>query len=99
MTEQAQDPITMFCSAEQAQDPMGMFTSAANHADQLVREAYEAIVMVRDAYEATAPGRGRDGRAATTACAIAVVNAARELSDALWTVVEATKENAEVMER
>ena len=81
---------------DQAQDPLQLFTAAAGHADQLVRKAHEAIVIVREAYEATGPGRGRDGRAATTACAVAVVNAARELSDALWTAVEATKENAEV---
>ena len=81
---------------DQAQDPLQLFTSAANHADQVVGAALVAIVMVREAYEATEPGRGRDGRAATTACAVAVVNAARELSDALWTAVEATKENAEV---
>ena len=84
---------------EQTQDPLTMFTSAANHADQLLLKAHEAIVMVREAYEATGPGYGRDGRAETIASAVATVNAARELSDALWTVVEATKENAEVMER
>ena len=81
---------------EQTQDPLTMFTSAANHADQLLREAHQAIVMVRGAYETTGPGHGRDGRAETIASAVATVNAARELSDALWAVVEATKENAEV---
>ena len=81
---------------EQTQDPLTMFTSAANHADQLLRKAHEAIVMVREAYEATGYEGYDDGRAETIASAVATVNAARELSDALWAVVEATKENAEV---
>ena len=81
---------------EQTQDPLTMITEAACHADQLLLKAHEAIVMVREAYEATGPGYGRDGRAETIASAVATVNAARELSDALWAVVEATKENAEV---
>ena len=81
---------------EQAQDPLQLFTAAANHADQLVRKAHEAIVMVREAYEATGYEGCDDGRAETSACAVAVVTAARELSDALWTVAEATRENAGV---
>ena len=81
---------------DQAQDPLQLFTAAADHADQLASAALVAIVMVREAYEATGPGYGRDGRAETIASAVATVNAARELSDALWTAVEATKENAEV---
>ena len=96
MDEQAQDPITMFCLAEQAQDPMEMFTAAANHAHQLASAALVALVMVRGAYEATGTDYGRDGRAETIASAVATVNAARELSESLWAVVEATKENAEV---
>lgn len=84
---------------DQAQDPLQLFTAAAGHADQLVRKAHEAIVMVREAYEASGHDHGDDGRAEMATSAVAVVNAARELSDALWTVVEATKENAEVMER
>ena len=96
MDEQAQDPITMFCLAEQAQDPQQLFSAAACHAEQLLREAHQAIVMVRGAYEATGTDYGRDGRAETIASAVATVNAARELSESLWAVVEATKENAEV---
>ena len=96
MTEQAHDPMTMFCSAEQAHDPMTMFTSAAYHAEEVARAARAALVMVTGAYEATDPGLDVDGRAETIASAVAVVNAARELSDALWAVVEATRENAEV---
>ena len=81
---------------EQAQDPLQLFTAAADHADQLTSAAFVAIAMVREAYEATGPGYGRDGRAETIASAVAMVDAARELVSALWTVVEATKENAEV---
>ena len=81
---------------DQAQDPLQLFTKAANHADQLVREAYRAMAMVCAAYEATDPGLDVDGQTETIASAIAMVKAAQELSDALWAVVEATKENAEV---
>ena len=81
---------------DQAQDPLHLFTSAACHAEQLLREAHQAIVMVRGAYEATGYEGCDDGRAETIASADAMVDAARELSDALWAVVEATKENAEV---
>ena len=96
MTEQAQDPMAMFCSAEQAQDPMAMFTSAAYHAEEVARAARAALVMVRVGYEATGYEGCDDGRAETIASADAMVKAAQELSDALWAVVEATKENAEV---
>lgn len=81
---------------DQAQDPLQLFTAAADHADQLASAALVAIVMVREAYRATGPGHGHDGRAEMAASAVAVVNAARELANALWTAVEATKENAEV---
>lgn len=79
------------------QDPMTMFLAAANHADKLASSALVALVMVREAYNATAPGHGHDGRAETIASAVAVVDAARQLSDALWAVVEAMRENAEVV--
>ena len=78
------------------QDPMEMFTAAAIHAEQMVREAYLAIAMVCAAYEATDPGLDVDGQTETIASAVAMVKAAQELSDALWTAVEATRENAEV---
>ena len=78
------------------QDPMTMFTSAADHADQMVGAASAALLMVRVGYEATGYEGCDDGRAETIAAAVAMLDAARELSDALWAVVEATRENAEV---
>ncbi len=79
---------------DQAQDPMLVFYSAAYHAAEVAGEALTVLAMVREAYNATGPGHGHDGRAETIASAVAMVDAARELAESLWAVVEATRENA-----
>ena len=81
---------------EQGEDPETMFCWAACHADSVIVAARNTLSRVREAYEATGYEGCDDGRAETIACAVAMVDAARELSDALWAVVEATRENAEV---
>lgn len=78
------------------QDPMMMFLAAANHAEEVKRAAGATLLMLVEAYNADGPGGPYDGRKETIAAAAAMVNAAAELAAALWAVVEATRENAEV---
>lgn len=78
------------------QDPMTMFLAAANHADQVKSAAGATLLMLVEAYNADGPENPHDGRKETIASAAAMVNAAAELAAALWAVVEATRENAEV---